>query len=330
MLFARIRGAVVFGGAVVMLLGATDSALAQCGCLRPAAVVPAPTVAMMPVTAMAPVTACAPACGVTRVPYHANRMMWTPSYGISSTCNPFAARSCGYGVATCMTPVAVGGAPCGPYMAATPVATTTYRPFLYRLFHPFTPLVPTTTYRVAFCSPVAPCAPSCAPACAPACAPMASCGPACPTPTLNYAPACDPCGSAMGTAGGYGAAVPGCPSGACAPAVTTTPTPTPSLPQTYEGAAPLSAPLPSPVESNGDMTPRTYKEGEQPSTQPDVRLKPAPDTKSDAPRLIDPVTQHTARPIRTASYLVPVSRSVEAKKPAPQEVDFGGWRASRD
>jgi hypothetical protein len=83
------------------------------------------------------------------------------------------------------------------------------------------------------------------------------------------------------------------------------------------------------------MTPRTYKEGEQPSTQPDVRLRPAPDTKidapsTDAPRLIDPVTQHTARPIRTASYLVPVSRSVAAKKPAPQEVDFGGWRASRD
>jgi len=156
MLFARSRGAVLIGGAFGLLLGAAaHPALGQCGCLRPAAVVPAPTVAMMPVTA------CAPACGVTPAPYHANRMMWTPSYGIASTCNPLAARSCGYGVVTAMTPVAVGGAPCGTYLAATPVATTTYRPFLYRLFHPFTPLVPTTTYRVAFCSPVAPCAPVC-------------------------------------------------------------------------------------------------------------------------------------------------------------------------
>lgn len=133
--------------------------------------------------------------------------------------------------------------------------------------------------------------------------------------------------------------------------MTETPTPTPSLSPapSYDAAPALSSPAPtyeaapalgSPTSADaGSAVPRTYKEESQPSTQPDVRLRPtpAPSTKSEesntgtsAPRLIDPVAQTTARPIRPATYVVPVSRSTPIESPAMRSVDVSGWRASHD
>lgn len=143
-----------------------------------------------------------------------------------------------------------------------------------------------------------------------------------------------------------------CPSGTCAPTMTETPTPVPSLPATsssYDPAAPLASPAPtyepapalgSPTPADaGGAVPRTFKDDTPPSTQPDVRLRPepTPETKSDesntgsgAPRLIDPVAQTTARPIRTASYTVPVTHVAPTPAPAKRPVDVSGWRAARD
>lgn len=349
MLFVKVRRAVVLGGAIVMLLGL----LVNTGMSGPAH--HAARMGVAPVTAMAPVAA--PTCCVTPAPYHANRIMWTPGYGITSTCNPLAPRSCGYGVTACMAPTPVAPvaacAPCGTYAAAAPVATTTFRPFWSRLF---APLVPTTTYRVAFCSPLAPCPTACAPMAAcptTACLPIAS---GCPTcPTASCAPACDPCGDV----GGYGMPSSSCPSGTCAPAVTETPTPVPTLPPSssyepapaYDPTAAVSSPMPtyepaptlgSPVPADGGgAVPRTYKDEAPPTTQPDVRLRPTPaptpatksedsNTGTGAPRLIDPVAQTTARPIRPASYTVPVTRSTSVQPPVKRSVDVSGWRASRD
>lgn len=319
MLFARIRRAVVINGAVVMLLG-----LALCTGRSAAACCPGVARAV-PVTAMSPVAAST--CCVTPAPYHANRIMWTPGYGISSVSNPLAIRTVGYGMTAYVAPapvVPVAVAPPVTYTAAAPVATTTFRPFLYRLFNPFTPLIPTTTYRVAFGSPVAPCVSACAPCPTTACMPLASACPSCPMGSC--APACGPSGGA----GGFGMASPSCPSGTCAPAMTETPLPTPSL-------------SPTPANGGGEI-PQTFKETPQPATQPDIRLMPTPDPKTEnenpnsgdaktsieAPRLIDPVAHTTARPIRPASYIVPVTHSTRSESPAKRSVDVNGWRASRD
>jgi len=316
---ARIRWAVGIGSAMIVLLAMTataDAFFCGWGCCGGGA-------CGRPTTAMSPV------CCTTPAPYHAGRMMWTPSYGITSTCNPLAPGTCGYGLQSCASPVAACG-PCATAMA--PVATTTYRPFLWGLFRP---LVPATTYRVAFCSPAAPCAPACpTTACAPWCP-----APACPT---SCAPACDPCGGmaapALGApSAGYDTIAPGCPGGGCAPV-------TAQAPMTTYEAAP-SAGAPAATEQNS-IVPRTF-EPSQPGTE--LRMSPTPDTNTNgadpstsAPRLIDPVARKLARPIHQATYVVPIARPkpvaappasprpTVAQPPAKRSVDVGGWRASRN
>ncbi len=316
MLFAKNGRAVVIQGFGVMLLGlALSTGTSEGACCTG-------LTGAVPMTAMSPVAAST--CCVTPPPYHANRIMWTPGYGISPVSNPLVVRTVGYGMTAYVAPTPVAPVAVAPPVTCTataPVATTTFRPFLYRLFHPFTPLIPTTTYRVAFGLPVTPCVSPCATCPATACMSLV---PACPMESC--APACDSCGGA----GGLGTALPSCPSGTCAPATTETPLPAPSL---------------SPIPANGgNGIPQTFKETPQPATQPDVRLMPTPDPKTESenpksgeakssietPRLIDPVAHTTARPIRPASYIVPVTHSTRLESPAKRSVDVSGWRASRD
>lgn len=326
MLFARIRVVAVLGVAAIAIFAFSARAEA-CSRCRPAAV-----------------TAMSPVCCTTPPPYHSNRLMWTPQYGITSTCNPFVARTCGYGIQACAAPRgACGAAPvsaCAPApmstFAMSPVAacdpcapaamtTTTFRPFLWRLFHPFRPLVPTTSYRVAFCSPVAPCPTA---ACAPVC--PTPCLPACPAPSCG--PACAPAvGAAMGSAmGTYDTIAPSCPSGTCGPMAS-------------EASPSLSAPsLSAPSIQQGGEIPRTFKDESQPLGSPEMRMRATPDagtdqpsTRSEPPRLIDPVARNHASPIHPATYLVPISRPAPVKTspvsvPAQRSISVGGWRASHD
>lgn len=302
---ARVRAAMVAAGATMLVVGMVAPAGAcgyGCGWFRGGGT-----------------TVMSPVCAVSPAPYHVNRLMWTPSYGITSTCNPLAPGTCGYGIQTALSPVA-GCDPCAAVPAAvTPVAVTTYRPLLWRLFHPFAPRPVSVTYQAAYYTPVAAYAAPCCPA--PACSPICA------------APGCGPSAVPYGavSASGYDLLAPGCPAGSCAPAVATAPA------GAYETAPATGG---APATEPGAAPPRTFKEEASPTpTTPELRMKPVPDDTSDrpnpstaAPPPTGPVARRLGSPIHQATYFqaMPEPRSAGTQPAANRSVDLGGWRASRD
>ncbi len=287
-------------------------------------------------------------------PYNANRIVWMPSYGVTTTCNPLVPQSCGYGVTAylpaggCCPSGGCGGGCCptgGCCGGCAPtVAYTTYRPFLSWLFRPFEPY---PVYRMAFYAPLEP---ACGPACcaAPACSACPTC-PTCPTcatcPTSAcFAPACPTCSSCPscascageGCAACDGCASPACEGGSCAGGCASC----------AAGAAPLQGAseqpsLPGPVpylnEANplpGNPPADTFKPSSPSTSEPKASVPPAVNAPASGmmsePRPMPP-GPIAARPIRQATYLLPAAVSVRSKKPLPQTDDSDdGWHDARD
>ena len=257
----------------------------------------APACATCPAPALAPAAAVAP-------PYTANRVVWSPSYGMTSWAPR--TRVVAYGT-TAYLPVSSYGScsTCTPYQ--TSVAYTTYRPFLSWLFRPFQPV---TTYYV-------PAAPACATGC-------------CPT-TACYAPSCSVgCETGCSTGCATGSCGGGCDTG-CAP----------SLGCASCGApAPVTAPYleqgnPSPSNPPGKTfvePPAAPKPNGETSPYPGP-ITPANPATMNEPRLIQPSGPTAARPIRQATYLLPTAVPVRTKTDrvaVEDDLDAGGWRDARD
>ena len=258
---------------------------------------------------LCPANRCGPPAATTYAPpYAANRISWTPSYGISSTCNPSLPGSCGYGTyqVAAAEPAVSACNPCGACVTAT--YRTTYRPFLAwwaarpRLFSPAT--YQTVSYR--------PCVSSC-PTPSVTCYP-ASCASYCPSP-------CNPCGALGSVCGTVGAS---CPTGSCAPITSGTTVPS-------SGTTPGWSGTPSTTEGGSGTS--TYRQ--ETTSEPDAELQPRPDDSTEPgstypPMLINPDSQTATRPLRLATFSRPVSGSVPVQTPATPLIDVGGWRASRD
>jgi len=255
--------------------------------------------------------------------YAAGRVAWTPSYGISSTCNPWVPGSCGYSVyrpvvaysplvRTAYSPVTTAFSPCPPAANCTTVLRTRQVPGqpvrnLFRiLLPPYRPIAETVCYTPTVAACPSPCSTYYSGACGPCGAscvtcPSGSCT-SCYT-TASYSTVCDPCGIAA----------PSYSSGGCCPPAATT----------YgNGSAPA-------IDGNG--TPSTYKQDSQ--SEPEIRLMPTPDETTDPatfqkPAAGEPESRTAMQPVRQAvSYRVvslPGSAAPAAK------IDFGGWRAAAE
>ena len=218
----------------------------------------------------------------------------------TSSCVSCTPQVCSYVPQTCYRTVCdtVPTTVCQPVTACDPCTgcpVTTYRPVttLTRRVR----LVPYTTYRMVWSN-------------------VTSIG----------SVSCDPCGGV-----GYSApaaASSTCPS--CVPSPSSTPAPY------YNGATggsvtttpSLSTPAPSEKPAQNTTPPKTFEQ--KPTTQPESRLKPIPDTENESrnlPRLIDPESRTTARPIQHAA----LHRTVSLGKTSPSvSSSADGWRASRD
>lgn len=270
----------------------------------------------------------APAVVTYARPYAAARIAWVPSYGISSSCNPWVPGSCGYAVyrpvracaytpacnacsscaSPCSTSVGYGaayspGATCTTVLRTRQVPGQPIRNVLRILLPPYRPIeetvcstpqvsyyptASTTTYYSGYSNSCGSCAPT-------------TCG-SCYSPARD---ACSACGSACSS----------CPSAACCGGTTTTPS--------CNGCS-------TTYPSNG--SPSTYKQDSQSESQP--RLMPTPETNTDqttfgTPKRIEPKSRTAMQPLRQKVYYRTVSLAGSTAAAAPV-VDVGGWRASSD
>jgi len=250
----------------------------------------------------------APAAQTYAPPYGASRVVWQPVAPTASACNPCAPQAVSYVPQTdqrwsysriertTYRPLTTWDACTGcPRTVYQPVTTKTLLPWLHRKSY--------TTYRPVYSNPCT----------------------SCYTTYANpYCNACDPCGSSVcDPCGGsvWGSAASSCPSGSCAPI-------------SYRGAAPGANGGQS-IDSGATGPPSTYK---QEAETPDVRMKPTPDSNTgpdptdptSLPNLIIPATRTTARPIRQASLVQPISLSPPGGPSAQVPLDVSGWRASND
>jgi hypothetical protein len=180
-------------------------------------------------------------------------------------------------------------------------AVTTYRP----LWGGWTTrLVPYSTYRPVYASPVA---------YASYYAPCASCSSTVAySPVVTYSPctSCSPCSSCSPCAGGCATGTCGTTAGcaSCAAATTTTysnETPAPAAPQ------------------------RTFREEQTQKPAIENTIKPQPDSQLNSmpmPTLQDPRDRVTSRPTYTAPRMELTAQRVQT---APVK-DDGGWQASKD
>lgn len=244
---------------------------------------------------------CGPARAVVTYarPYAAGRVAWSPSYGVSSTCNPWVPGSCGYAV---YRPVRT--------VAYAPVTTTAYSPAASCTTILRTRQVPGQPIRNLFRVLLPPYRPIAETVCS---TPQTTYYPSVSTTCYSYSGVCDPCDPCGGTASiGLSSSA----LGACCGAITTTPT--------YNGG-------PSTTPPNGG-TPRTYRQGSP--LESEQRLRPEPDANTNpatygVPQLIDPDSRTAMRPLQQTVHYQPVSLT---GSPAPSQpaADVGGWRASRD
>jgi len=291
MVHLKMRSVVVAGGVAMVLFASPPESRALFDWLCPA-------------------NRCGPATATTyALPYAANRISWTPGYGISSTCNPLLPGSCGYGTqaVAASQPAVSAGVPCGACVTAT--YRTTYRPFLsWWAARPR--LLDWATYRQVSYTPCVTCGPASCVTCCPA-----SCATYCPSP-------CDPCGGLGSVCGTVGAS---CPTGSCAPISSGTAVPGASTAPTWSGGS-------STTERGGTST---FRQGTEPTPEPESELQPTPDASTEpasprAPMLIHPDRQTAARPLRLAAFARAASGSAPANTSARPAIDTGGWRASHD
>jgi hypothetical protein len=332
MSFMRTRRAMVLLGATVLLMSPAMAAAEQ-------------------LVAWPHHAAACNSCPTGVSPYAANRIMWTPSYGVTSVCNPACPGTCtaattaympvsGPYATTAYMPVSynaympVSYTACMPACGtcapcATTVAYTTYRPFWDWFFHPFAPRV---TYSMAAITPA--CATGCCPTagCATGCCPTGGCeSGCCPTggcPTTTYLPAtCCPsacptgcptgCPSGCPAACGTGCAAGSCSSGSCVPATVQAPDAATQQPTLNATPGPYTAP--------GTTNPvPTYESGAgQPGASTGVYRIPAQSYRTLPATTVEPQT----RPVKQAAYLLPATVPSRPKSPADAPLDLSGWKS---
>ena len=288
MIYSKMRGVVVAGVLSAVLFASPPESKALFDWLWPA-------------------NQCASPIATTyAMPYAANRVSWTPSYGVTSTCNPLLASSCGYGVhrVAAVQPAVSACNPCGSAVTAT--YRTTYRPF-WSWWAARPRLFGRPTYQTVSYTPYVTYPPASTTSCYPSSS--TTCGPS----------LCNPCGGIGSVCGSVGSS---CATGSCDPVVSGTTVPSLGTTPTWNGG-------PSPIEGGGGTSTFRHENGSEPSQG----LQPTPDASTEPattnpPMLINPKSQTAAKPLRLATFWRPVS--APAQTPARPSIDVGGWRASRD
>jgi len=275
---------------------------------------------------LCPSSWCPPAPSTTTYapPYSVQRVSLMPVVGTPCTvsaCSPVMS-ACSYVPYTTYRwrysrmPITTSYRPVSAVDPCTGCVTTSYQPVTRFTLLPWLHREPVTSYRVD-CSGI--CAPTCTTSCYPSC--TTSCYPSCGVSCYSSCmPSCYS-GGVVGTV----QTVPGssCGSG-CAP-ITTIPRSGTTSGSTDSGY--------------GD---RTFKDSsgstgtsDQGTSQPDVRLKPAPELEGNPasirrPASTDPENKTASLPIRYALYHPLVKKKTPTSTPSSPPLDVSGWRASRD
>jgi len=239
-------------------------------------------------------------------PYSAQRIAWQPVSPAASACNPCASGSMSLVPQTSYrwSYSRVERTTYRPVTTFDPCSgcpRTAYQPVTTKTLLPWLHRKSYTTSRAVYSLPYAASYSGYGSPCG-----AGPCGPA----------ACNPCGQNGSV---WGSSLSSCPSGACGQASYQTVVPS------YNGSG-------SRIDSGSSGPPSTYKQDTQ---QPDLRLRPAPDSNTgpapmSVPAAIGPDSRTAVRPVRQTVLYHPVSWSPAPGSPAKPPLDVSGWRASHD